>query len=265
MSAKTNKATYDPSDYVNPSVFHFQRPDDEQIQQSVSDLDRDIAEQQQRIDAQRKMKETLLQQQKQQQIEQIETLRLQRTKLEKEAEDWSRRSNMYKSREDIDDALNRAAKCWDEITAIDQQLPAASPEPPVQETIKKVPKTLSTTWAVLGIVALVLVFSVGFDLLGVYEIGEQPENDSLRRMLNSAGFRMLLNVIFWASSILVAVSYLYFFNRDLWLWFHNRVNSTTSFQNDFLLCNPSDRLKFFTQNFWAAAFLFALCLLVILG
>lgn len=124
---------------------------------------------------------------------------------------------------------------------------------------------ISTTRAVAAISAIVVILGLIFWRLCVAEVGANPANDGVLRMLNTSGLRLMLNVLFWAASILVGISYIYFFLPDLWRWLHNRIISDVSLKTDFEQCTPYQRLNFFTLNIWLPAFLFALCLLAIMG
>jgi hypothetical protein len=124
---------------------------------------------------------------------------------------------------------------------------------------------ISTTKAVAITGGIVAVISFLFWRLCVSEMALNPMNDGVQRMLNTTGVRILLNFLFVGLSVLTSIAFIYLFLHDLWVWLHNRIESEFSLKNDLEQCSPSERLHFFTLNFWLPAFLFAVCLLVVMG
>jgi hypothetical protein len=124
---------------------------------------------------------------------------------------------------------------------------------------------ISTTKAVAITTGMVSVIGFLFWRLCVSEMVVNPNNDGVLRMLNTSGLRIMLNFLYVCLSILTSFVFIYLFLHDLWVWLHNRIESEFSLKNDLEQCTPSQRLHFFTLNFWLPAFLFALCLIAIVG
>ena len=146
------------------------------------------------------------------------------------------------------------------IAALERQLKGQSEAKPKPRTEPQGMNNTKSLWGlIIGSLITVLVFYVA----SLAASGEG--NNSASRLLDAAGYRILINVGLMGISLLLSFLFLYLFQHPLYRYWHNKIDSKRNFQEDFDRCEPYQRLSYLSQQFWAAAFLFALLLLVIFG
>jgi hypothetical protein len=134
------------------------------------------------------------------------------------------------------------------ISEADSTLPAES---------VSTPNALKSLYSIIGVgvaIFVALMFALS---------GDGNTSSSMQNMFNAFPLRFLINVLLVASSLGIAFCYCYFFHPEVWGYFHSKIKTQCSPQQDWNASPPQFRLQFLSDLFWKWALLFILAFLVI--
>lgn len=115
-------------------------------------------------------------------------------------------------------------------------------------------KSLAVTFAIGVAIFMGLMYMFG---------GEGSSSPSMQNMFNAFPLRALINVLLIGSSLGISFAYVRFFHPEIWGYFHSKIKTQCSPQQDWNASPPSFRIQFVADLFWKWALLFILAFLVV--
>lgn len=115
-------------------------------------------------------------------------------------------------------------------------------------------KSLAVTFAIGVAIFIGLMYMFG---------GEGSGSPSMENMFNAFPLRALINILLIGSALGISFAYVRFFHPEVWGYFHSKIKTQCSPNQDWNASPPQFRIQFVADLFWKWALLFILAFLVV--